>query len=257
MSGTTIETLLLLALAACGTNETPQPDPVPTLPECVPNRDGTITADELPIAIGATLTYYTSANATNVGYDMSQENANDQVVALGPVALGAQWYASKFPSGQFVVDAGGGIDGIYHQDAQALWLDGTASQAQGASQTLIVYPTPLPVLRFPLTVGEAYSATVNYSATIDGLPFNGSDELDVDVPDSGRLDVPYVQFSPTLRVREKAVRTAGATSITKRTTLFLFECFGEVARAESKQDETNPDFTTAAYLRRFALGVTP
>jgi hypothetical protein len=188
---------------------------------------------------------------------MSQENAADQVVALGPVALGVQWYASQFPSGQFVVDAGSGLDGIYHQDAQALWLDGTASQTDGANKTLIVYPTPLPVLRFPLAKGEAYTASVSYSATIDGLPFNGSDELDVDVPDTGRLDVPYVQFSPTLRVREKAVRKTGATSITKRTTLFLFECFGEVARAESKQDETNADFTTAAYLRRFALGVKP
>jgi len=246
-----------ILLAACGTNETPQPAPVPTLPECVPNRDGTITADELPIAIGATLTYYTSTNASGVGYEMAQESASDQVVALGPVALGAQWYAASFPTGQFVVAAGSGLDGIYHQDAQALWLDGTASQAMGANQTLIVYPTPLPVLRFPITVGEMYSSTVAYTATIDGLPFNGSDELDVDVPDSGRLDVPYVQFSPTLRVREKAVRKTGATAITKRTTLFLFECFGEVARAESKQDEPNPDFTQAAYLRRYALGVTP
>ena len=42
--------------------------------------------------------------------------------------------------------------------------------------------------------------------------------------------------------------------MTKRTTLFMFECFGEVARAESQTDEPNPDFTTAAYLRRFALG---
>ena len=249
--------LIFIALAACGTNETPQPAPVPSLPECVPNRDGVITADELPIAIGATLTYYTSTNASGVGYEMAQENASDQVIALGPVALGAQWYAASFPTGQFVVAAGSGLDGIYHQDSQALWLDGTASQAMGANQTLIVYPTPLPVLRFPITVGQMYSATVNYSATIDGLPFNGSDELDVDVPDSGRLDVPYVQFSPTLRVREKAVRKTGATAITKRTTLFLFECFGEVARAESKQDETNPDFTQAAYLRRYALGVTP
>ena len=249
--------LIFIALAACGTNETPQPAPVPSLPECVPNRDGVITADELPIAIGATLTYYTSTNASGVGYEMAQENASDQVIALGPVALGAQWYAASFPTGQFVVAAGSGLDGIYHQDSQALWLDGTASQAMGANQTLIVYPTPLPVLRFPITVGQMYSATVNYSATIDGLPFNGSDELDVDVPDSGRLDVPYVQFSPTLRVREKAVRKTGATAITKRTTLFLFECFGEVARAESKQDEPNPDFTQAAYLRRYALGVTP
>jgi hypothetical protein len=249
--------LLFIALAACGTNETPQPMPVPQLPSCVPNRDGMITADELPIVLGAKVDYYTSTNATQVGYDMAQENAADQVVALGPVALGAQWYAAQFPSGQFVVDAGSGLDGIYHQDAEALWLDGTASQADGANKTLIVYPTPLPVLRFPVAVGESFTATVAFTGTIDGLPFNGSDELDVDVPDSGRLDVPYVQFSPTLRVREKAVRKTGTATIAKRTTIFLFECFGEVARAESKQDESNPDFTTAAYLRRFALGVTP
>ena len=37
----------------------------------------------------------------------------------------------------------------------------------------------------------------------------------------------------------------------------FFECFGEITRAESKPDETNPDFTNAAYLRRFALGVEP
>jgi hypothetical protein len=252
-----VRALALIALAACGTNETPQPMPAPQLPACVPNRDGMITADELPIALGAKLDYYTSTNATPVGYDMAQENATDQVIALGPVALGAQWYAAQFPGGQFVVDAGSGLDGIYHQDAQALWLDGTASQADGANKTLIVYPTPLPVLRFPIAVGETFTSTVAFTGTIDGLPFNGSDELDVDVPDSGRLDVPYVQFSPTLRVREQAVRKTGTASITKRTTIFLFECFGEVARAESKQDESNPDFTTAAYLRRFALGVTP
>lgn len=253
---------LLFILAACGTNETPQPTPAPTLPECVPNRDGMITADELPIALGATVDYYVDTNqpvnlvASGGVWDLSQER-NDSVIALGPVALGAQWYAGMFPAGQFVVDAGSGLDGIYHQDGEALWLDGTASQADGANKTLVVYPTPLPVLRFPVADGEAYSTTVNITATIDGLPFNGTDELDVDVSGSGRLDVPYVKFSPTLRVRENVIRKAGATQVTKRTTIFLFECFGEVARAESKQDETNPDFTTAAYLRRFALGVTP
>jgi hypothetical protein len=46
-------------------------------------------------------------------------------------------------------------------------------------------------------------------------------------------------------------------AVSKRTTAFLFECFGEVVHAESKQDEPNVDFTTAASLRRFALGEMP
>jgi hypothetical protein len=41
--------------------------------------------------------------------------------------------------------------------------------------------------------------------------------------------------------------------VSRRQTQFFFECFGEVARAESKANETAPDFTTAAVLRRFAL----
>ena len=48
----------LLFLTACGVNMTPQPDPTPALPSCIPNRDGQITAAELPIALGATASYY-------------------------------------------------------------------------------------------------------------------------------------------------------------------------------------------------------
>jgi hypothetical protein len=68
--------------------------------------------------------------------------------------------------------------------------------------------------------------------------------------------VPYVEFSPIMRVRTHVTRTpsTGTPVVGKRTTIFLFECFGEVARAESKQDEPAADFTSAAYLRRFALG---
>jgi hypothetical protein len=259
--------LVWIALPACGTNQTPQPAPVPPLPSCVPNRDGQITAAELPIALGATLTYYAGTNRTvdlagqGGVYDLSQERPDDQVVEVGPVALGPQWYASSYPAGQFVVDAGGELDGIYHQDEQGLWLDGTASQQRGANQTSIIYPTPLSVLRFPLAGGATWSASSALPAgtTIAGLPFLGTDALDVDITAGARLDVPYVQFSPVLRVRTKATRTpsTGTPVVTKRTTLFLFECFGEVARAESAPNEPAADFTTAAYLRRFALGETP
>src|SRR5262249_12854320 len=108
--------------------------------------------------------------------------------------------------------------------------------------------------------GDAYTTTAQIpDGIVSGLPFIGSDQVDVDVTGSGRLDVPYVRFSPVLRVRTHVVRkpSTGTPVVGKRTTIYLFECFGEVTHAESKQDETNPDFTTAAYLRRFALGVTP
>ena len=257
--------IALILLTACSVNMTPQPDPTPALPNCVPNRDGKITAEELPIALGATIAYYAGTNRTvnltptnDKVFDLSVESPDDTVVALGPVALAAQWYADQFPTGEFVVDAGSGLDGIYHQDDRALWLDGTASQdpMPAAGKTLIRYADPVALLRFPLADGLAYSTTAPIDATIAGLPFVGMDQIDVDVTAGARLDVPYVQFSPVLRVRTHVTRTpsTGTPVVGKRTTLFMFECFGEVARAESKQDETAEDFTTAAYLRRFALG---
>ena len=263
-----LQRTMLVWLAACGTNLTPQPTPPPTLPSCLPDRDGTITAAELPIALGVTLDYYTGANRSVdlVGsggvWNLSDERADDTVIALGPALLHAQWYAASFAAGQFVVAAGAGLDGIYHQDATALWLDGTASHdpAPAAGKTLVRYAEPVAVLRFPVADGDAYGTTATIAgATIDGLPFIGTDQIDVDVTGSGRLDVPYVDFSPVLRVRTHVVRrpSTGTPAVGRRTTIFLFECFGEVARAESKQDEPSADFTTAATLRRFALGRTP
>lgn len=262
--------LATVLLTACGVNATPQPVPPPELPSCVPNRDGVITADEMPIALGATVDYYASpANATRTintsgttKWDLSEERADDVVIALGPVELKNQWYASQFPAGQFAVDAGGGLDGIYHQDDAALWLDGTASHdmAPAAGKTLVRYPQPIATLRFPIADGDAYTTTAQIpDGVVAGLPFIGTDEVAVDITGGGRLDVPYVQFSPAFRVRTSVVRkpSTGTPVVTRRTTIFLFECFGEVARAESRVDETAADFTTAAYLRRFALGVTP
>lgn len=256
--------VIVAVVAACTTNQTPQPEPAPVLESCVPNRDGMIESSELPIAFGATLPYYVGANRTikqtGTTWDFSEELADDDVVALGPVAVKEQWYAASFPTGQFVVDAGSGLDGIYHQDEQALWLDGTASRDSAmASRTLIVYPQPIAVLRFPVTAGDTYATRATLAgATINGLPFNGSDEVTVSVVGEGLLAVPYVEFSPVLRVTVAVQRVPTSGPMTsRRTTLFLFECFGEVARAESKPDETSADFSFAAYFRRFALGVTP
>src|SRR5262249_24637744 len=156
---------------------------------------------------------------------------------------GTQWYASMFPSSQFVVTAGAGLAGVYHQDAQALWLDGTVSIAE-SPKTLVRYADPIPLLRFPVVDGDAYTTTAQIpDGIVSNLPFIGADRVDVDVTGSGRVDVPYVRFSPALRVRTKVVRTpsTGTPVVTRRTTIFLFECFGEVVHAESATDEPNAD----------------
>ncbi len=254
------------ALAGCGVNQTPQPTSNPQLPSCVPDRDGVITAEEVPVAFDLTAEYYVGQDspvtlAGSDAWDLSEERASDDVVALGPVQLGTQWYAASFPGGVFVADAGGGLDSIFHQDDQGLWLHGTASHEPSPPEgkTLVRYVDPIAVLRFPMTDGTAFSAIGEIpDGVIDGLPFVGADQVDVEVAGEGRLDLPYVRFSPVLRVRTHVVRTpsTGTPTVSRRSTSFLFECFGEVAHADSKIDEPDADFTVAATLRRFALGVS-
>ena len=255
--------LSFLLLAACGVNQTPQPDEPSQLESCVPNRDGVITSDELPIALGLTATYYNSVDlaidlASTEAWSLTEERATDQVISLGPVALSGQWYAAEFPGATFVTDAGGGLDGVFHQDDQGLFLHGTASQdPDPVGRTLIAYAQPIAVLRFPLADGLTFEGTGAIDGTISGLPFVGQDEVAVEVRGEGVLDLPYVRFSPVLRIRTQVVRrpSTGPTA-TKRSISFVFECFGEVAHADSRLDEPTPDFTTAAALRRFALGVS-
>ena len=265
--------LALAALAAaCGENLTPAPGPdAPGRFACVPTRDGVLTADELPVAIGATIDYYVSPAGTtrtvdlagtgaapDHRWDLATEYPDDDRVAAGPAALDDQWYAASFSGGQFVADAGGGQDGVYREDDTALWLYGLASHdpSPAAGQTVLRYDAPVAVLRFPLGDGDAWTATGHVSAgTLDGLPYVGTDTYEIDAAGTGALDLPYVRFTPALRVRTHVTIApdAGGATVSRRQTSFFFECAGEVARAESREGEPDPDFTVAATLRRFAL----
>ncbi|HPH65314.1 MAG TPA: hypothetical protein PLF40_06200 [Kofleriaceae bacterium] len=266
---------LLLAVcaslsAACDGNQTPIADPPPTSQSCVPNRDGIISADEVLIAtesaqyLQSPPSVTRTVNGAGTGesgarkWDFATEYADDQDVTVTPTRLGAQWYAPQFTEGQFVVDAGGGLDAIYSKDDRALWLWGTASHVDtpASAKTIVRYPTPVPALRFPIAVGNVDDITVAITgATIAGLPFVGTDRYQITVSDAGRVDVPYVRFSPALKVSTVATRVAnpGGATFVRRSLSFVFECFGEVVHIDSALNETNPDFTNAALMRRFRL----
>jgi hypothetical protein len=253
----------VLALAACDANLTPVTDPPPPIATCVPDRDGRVTAAELPIALDVAADYYVGEDVTvdlsgDDHWDLSVERSDDDLRQLGAAPLGGQWYAGDFPAGRFVVPAGEGLDAVYSKDDAGLWLHGTASAEPSppAGETLVVYATPVPILRLPLADGDHTAVTAPLpGATVAGLPFVGEDRYTIDVDGAGRLDLPYVSFSPALRVRTHVVRAAasGGAQTSRRAVSFVFECFGEIARADSRPDEPATEFTTAAALRRFAL----
>jgi hypothetical protein len=239
---------------------------------CVPKLDGMITAAELQPAIGASETFLVSPAGTSESvnldgavngmgqrvWDWSTSLSTDQSFVLTPQALGSQWYASSFPSGQFVLpyDAADTIEAVYIHDDQALRLLGIASTQENPSdgKTLVVYETPVVLYQFPIQVGASWMTSgTSTNATLKGLPYAGTDTYATEVDASGELVLPDFTFTQALRVRTLVtiVPVAGETT-TQRQVSFLTECFGEVARATSQLNEPNADFTTAAEIRRLS-----
>ncbi len=274
--------LLILALA-CGENVTPLPDrPMYENPDagvlsCVPNLDGRIDPTELEAAIGIPVTLLVSPAGVErpvdlVGqivdeqrvWDFATDYADSSLARLEAAPVEGQWFEAEFPADgtpgtRFVtpIDAGGTTVGIYRKNDSALSLLGVASSLPDPPEgrTLLVYDTPIALYRFPIEAGAAHVSTGEVSGgTLRGLPYAGRDIYEVEVRSTGRIELPDLAFDQALRVDVRVtVEPAVGAATSRRQVSFLFECFGEVARATSRPDETEIDFTTAAELRRLSL----
>ncbi len=270
--------LLAAGATACGENQT-HPDrasydggalqPL----ACIPNLDGEISRAELGAAIGVPARYLVSppgvARPVNQAgsvdgagkkiWDWASDYADDQAVTIVASAPAGKWYADRFPGAQFVspFDAGGRIEGVYSEDDAAIYLLGLASSVEkpGDGQTLYVYDAPVPIIRFPLAPGKTWTSVgTTKNQVLRGLPFAGKDTYEVTVDAAGQLALPDITFTQAIRTRTKLTvePTVGATTTSFQTSYF-FECFGEVARATSKTNETSADFSSAQEIRRLGL----
>ncbi len=268
----------LLLVSACGDNLTyptreayvgESPAPL----ECVPNLDGRVDATELRAAIGVPLRYLASppgiSRAVNlVGetnsqnqrvWNMAADYADDRVATVEASAVTDYWFANSFPGGQWVasLDLGGSVMGVYTHDGSNILLLGYASPTENppTGKTLVVYSQPVAVYRFPLEPGKTWVSVGNVvNATLQGLPFAGRDTYQLSVESAGQLELPDVTFTQALRVRTTTtIEPAVGPVIVRRQSGWVFECFGEVARATAANGETNDDFTTTSELRRLGL----
>lgn len=261
-------TIALLA-AGCGANETfPRTNVAGDRAlSCVPDLDGRIVSEELPVAIDVAAQYAVSSEARTVDlagtvdaqgrrvWDWSQAVASDKTVAVQASTLAGKWYATSFADASFVapMDAAGTTEGIYRRGENALELMGIASVEK--DRTLLAYDPPVVLYRLPMAPGDAWTSTGRVSqGRLNGLPYNGTDTYDVRVDGAGRMRLPGFELAQLLRVRmHVTVSPSAGVAVHKRQVSFVSECFGEVARATSATGEMADDFTQAAEVRRLGL----
>ena len=270
--------LTVLLTVACGENRTfpekaaYQPQAVTPL-ACVPNLDGKIEANELKAALDVPESLVVSPAGVHrmvdvVGtvdaqgrrtWNFATDYADDQLAKISAGALTGKWFALSFPNGQYVapVDLGAGLLGIYSADGSNLLLHGIASskEAPAEGKTLLVYSAPVAVQKYPLEVGKSWiSVGVVQNGIIRNLPYAGRDTYQVSVDAAGRLELTDLTFTQALRIRTRVtVEPSVGASVSRRQISWFFECFGEVARAASLDNEPLEDFTTTSELRRLGL----
>jgi len=269
-------------MTGCGENLTPAPDRdlyMGTSEQvefsCYPDLDGRITASELTETLGVSVSYLVNPPGTMPAvdiagqintagerrWDLSGDAAQDQIARIEAQPLQGKWYASSFPTGQFVTpsDLGGTIESVYRRDDDGFYLLGLASSEEDPAegQTLIVYESPVALYLFPLEKGKTWvSVGTTRNAMFYGLPYAGKDTYEVSVEDTGELFLPDLTFEQAMMVRTTVkLEPAVGESVTQQQVGFLFECFGEVARATAAPGEMNANFTNAIELRR--LGIEP
>jgi len=278
--------LVVCALACaggCGDNETQPPlhaaydGGVGTALPCVPNLDGKIESRELIPQVGIAAQYLVSPSgkdrqvdlegktnpAGKLTWDFGADFLDDQVAKISAQEITGKWYASSFAgvANPVVValDAGGRTEGVYTQDEKGFFLHGIASVGPDVPEgkTLLVYTTPIMLYRFPLEPGATWTSFGEAkNGMLRGLPFASRDTYEVKVDGAGEVGLPDLILTQALRVRTNVTIAPSAGQVTtQRQVGFIFECLGEVARATSKLNEPNENFTTAGELRR--LGLTP
>jgi hypothetical protein len=265
-------------LFACGANKTiPDPDVYDSdsgagAPRCLPNLDGKIEATELSVRLGVPFSLIVSPpNVTRpvdvAGqlvdgervWDWSVDYSDDLRLEISASAVEDKWYAADFPGGQYVLpfDAAGTTEAVYASTPDGVVLLGFASTDANppAGKTLIVYNEPVDVYRFPLEVGQSWTSIGEArNSTVAGLPYAADDTYETEIREVGELDLPDVGFDTVLQLHRTVTNDpAVGNAIVTRQVSFLFECYGEVARAVSPPGTVDENFTMAAEVRRLGL----
>jgi hypothetical protein len=246
---------------------------------CTPNKDGTITRDEVPIAAGLHATYKIGANedlpagyVTGVAgaggkrtWDFSAPLNSDVGVLVETQSLKGKYYETTFPNATYATKLSNTSDllGVFETSPGALLLRGVVSPAMsgttGSNGTQLTYTPGVSILKFPLVMDATWSTDAAATGTAAGFPLTlaakTQEKYDSKVDAAGTLKTPLGTFD-VLRVQVLLTRTVGTapftTVTTVRTFAFVTECYGTIATTTSSDNEPSVEFTHAVEIRRIS-----
>lgn len=270
---------VIAALAGCAAD--PAPGTTPTNPDggyipgpdvptttCRGNRDGVIARSEVAFAPGIEVRYRINPSGTlalvsshgtqradgSRAWDFTDRSGD--TVTLSLLTTTSQWFAARFPGAQYAakLDPRAASLGVYRASDTSVDLMGVVGPAESTG-TLVRYDTPPSLLRFPLRVGDAWTAdATTVDSMVENTPVASRDHYDITVDAHGEVRLPELTFADALRVRvETTQRFPAGPGRRQIQYLWMVECYGEVARMTSREGEVDPDFTMASEFRRIGL----
>jgi hypothetical protein len=234
-----------------------------TAAACTPNHDGTITANEVPLAAGKSASFRVATNATwnTAGtssgggartWDLTTQLANDADMTLALTSPSGTWWQPDFAAASYatVLTSSSDLIGVFEIDSTGLLLLGVVSPSAGVQKTELTYDPPARILTIPFAAGDTWTTTSTVSGYAQGAIVAYSEQYDSRVDEVGTMKAPYGDF-PALRIATDMTRTStGATIASNRTFTWAAECFGFVATVQSQNLDTSSEFSDDAEVRR-------
>jgi len=230
---------------------------------CTPNHDGSISANEVPLAAGKSAhfrvatdaTWATAGTSSGSGaraWDLTGQLANDSDMTLALAAPTGQWWEADFTGASYSTQLPASSDllGVFQISSDGLVLLGVVSPSAGSTKTELTYDPPARFLSIPFKAGDTWTTTSTVSGYAQGVIVAYTEQYDSRVDEVGTLTAPYGPF-PVLRIATDMTRTSGVTTLAaNRTFTWAAECFGFVATAQSQNYDTSAEFSDDAEVRR-------